>query len=606
MGIRRTVACIALFLLSADFAWAQVTRRISVNPAGDQAEGHGNWSPSLSADGRWVVFDSTSGNLVPGDTNGIEDVFVADRQSGAIECATVDPSGTPVGGYLSSISPDGRFVTFISRSPDILPGLTGTFEQLFVRDRSSQATELVSVDPSGAEGDGRSYTARMTADGRWVVFASTAHNLVPGGWNGDIYQVLVRDRQNGTTELASAASDGTIADDNSWLPSISRDGRFVAFSSGATDLVPGDVNGTEDVFLRDRQTGSLLLVSLGAAGVQGDGPSSDPRVSADGRWIAFQSTSTNLVPGDTNGCLDVFVRDLQNATTERVSVDSNGIEANGHSWLGEMSADGRYIAFVSLASNLCADDTNGKQDIFLRDRQLDITERVDVSSGGAQTQGDTPWDGDSSLPSVTDDGRCVSFESQAVNLVPWDTNGQDDIFIRDRMPGSETTAFTSLCLPGSGSVIACPCSNPPSGPDRGCDNSDATGGASLSAAGDTELSADGLTLTASGMRSSSLSVLAQGSALLSNGLVYGQGVRCAGGQIRRLYNRSAQGGAATFPNFQAGESPISVRSAQKGDSILPGQSRWYIVYYRDPSVLGGCPATSTFNTTQTGQLDWSL
>ena len=149
------------------------------------------------------------------------------------------------------------------------------------------------------------------------------------------------------------------------------------------------------------------------------------------------------------------------------------------------------------------------------------------------------------------------------------------------------------------------CGNPPSGPGRGCDNSSSTGGATLSASGGTYLSSDSLVLTTSGEKPSALSLVIQGTGLDGLGATFGMGVRCVQGPLKRLYVKSASGGSITAPNLGVGDPQVSVRSAALGDTILPGQSRWYLVYYRDPVVLGGCPSTSTFNATQTGQVTWS-
>jgi hypothetical protein len=202
---------------------------------------------------------------------------------------------------------------------------------------------------------------------------------------------------------------------------------------------------------------------------------------------------------------------------------------------------------------------------------------------------------------VSADGRFVAFESSASNLVSGDFNNYDDIFLRDRF----ASGFTSLCDPGSGGVLACPCSNPPSGPGRGCDNSSSTGGASLAASGDAYLAVDSLVFTTSGEKPTATSILLQGTASPAAGVVYGQGVRCVGGALKRLFTKTASGGGITVPDFGGGDPSVSARSAAKGDTISPGQSRWYLVYYRDPTVLGGCPASSTFNATQTGQTTWS-
>jgi hypothetical protein len=180
-------------------------------------------------------------------------------------------------------------------------------------------------------------------------------------------------------------------------------------------------------------------------------------------------------------------------------------------------------------------------------------------------------------------------------------NDSRDVFLRDRTGGA---AVTNLCEPGIGGVIGCPCSNAPSGPGRGCDNSAATGGASLSASGGTYLSADTLVFTTSGEKPTATSVVLQGTTLVGSGVVYGQGLRCLGGTLKRLYTKAASGGSITAPEPFV-DSSVSARSAAKGDPIPAGQSRWYLVFYRDPNVLGGCPFGRTFNATQTARADWS-
>jgi hypothetical protein len=204
------------------------------------------------------------------------------------------------------------------------------------------------------------------------------------------------------------------------------------------------------------------------------------------------------------------------------------------------------------------------------------------------------------MASISRDGGFVIFASHASNLVGGDTNGFEDVFVHDR----NATRFTSLCDPGVGGVSACPCSNPPASTGRGCDNSSATGGASIAAAGVAYLSTDSLVFTTAGERPTATSILLQGNALAGSGVVYGQGVRCTGGVLKRLFTKAASGGSITAPDFGAGDPTVSARSAAKGDLILAGQSRLYLVFYRDPIVLGGCPAASGFNTTQTGRISW--
>ena len=331
--------------------------------------------------------------------------------------------------------------------------------------------------------------------------------------------------------------------------------------------------------------------------MQGNGNAYFPCISADGRWVAFSSFASNLVAGDTNGDYDVFVRDRQLGTTERVNVSTGGAEANSatiNAFLG-VSADGRFVTFTSPATNLVTGDTNGNWDIFVRDRQLGTTDRVSHTSGGQQAFGE------SSHSSISDDGRWVAFGSVAPNLVTGDTNLDSDVFVADRYP----VGFTSLCDPGVGGVITCPCANPPGGPGAGCNNAAATGGASLTASGIAYLASDTLVFQTSGEKPTALSVLLQGTSLNASGAVYGQGVRCVGGILKRLFAKSAVFGGVTMPDFGAGDPSVSARSAAKGNIISAGQSRWYLVFYRDPIVLGGCPSTSTFNATQSGRVDWN-
>jgi hypothetical protein len=349
-----------------------------------------------------------------------------------------------------------------------------------------------------------------------------------------------------------------------------------------------------DLFLRDRVAGTTERVSLTTGGGEADNASGISSVSADGRFVAFDSSATNLVPGDTNGALDVFVRDRQSATTERVSVATGGGEADDLSIHASMSDDGRFVTFQSQANNLVVADSNGFVDIFLRDRANGTTSRVSVATGGAEA------DSASNYAAISRSGGFVVFESDASNLVFGDANVQTDVFAYDRDPSS----FTSACSPGAGGVIPCPCANPPSGSGRGCDNSSGTGGAVLAAQGQAYLSADSLVFTTSAERATATSILLQGTATAASGIVYGQGVRCVAGTLKRLFTKTASGGSITAPDWSVFDPTVSSRSAAKGDVIQAGQSRWYLVYYRDPTVLGGCPATSTFNATQTGRVTW--
>ena len=368
------------------------------------------------------------------------------------------------------------------------------------------------------------------------------------------------------------------------------------FESNASNLVAGDGNGARDVFLPDLVAGTTTRVSVDSSGVEGNGASQNSSISADGRYVAFESTATNLVPNDTNGAADVFVHDNLTGETTRVSLGALGVQGDGDSLLAAISPSGHMVGFSSLATNLVAGDTNGWTDVFVKDLATQRTTRVSVTTNGAQSGSQ------SALPSITADGRRITFYCYAP-LVAGDTNGVTDIYVRD----DDATAFTRLCNRGVGGVSDCPCSNPAGGPGRGCDNSAATGGASLTASGIAYLSMDSLVFTTSGEKPTATSVLLQGTTSPPSGAVYGQGVRCVGGALKRLFTKTAVGGSITAPDFiVAGDPTVSARSAAKGSPISAGQSRWYLVFYRAPIVLGGCPAGSTFNATQTGRIDWSL
>jgi Tol biopolymer transport system component len=524
-------------------------------------------------------------------------VYVRDRLRGTTELVSVGPDGRGAGGFFPSISADGRFVAFWSFATNLVADDTNGSADVFVYDRETSTIVRASVDSSDAQASNHSFFPALSADGRFVAFESSAPDLVAGDGNG-FSDVFIRDLEGGTTERVSVDSSGAESDGDSGLAAISGDGRFVAFESVATNLVANDANGKRDIFVRDRDSGTTAIASVDSSGNEGDGDSRAAAISSDGRFVAFESAATNLVAGDTNGKHDVFVHDRDDGTTVRVSVDSAGDQADGDSFNPSISADGALVAFVSSSPHLVPDDTNGSDDVFLRDRTATTTERLSVDSAGLQSNGQSAdaW--------ISADGSRIAFGSTATNLVQDDTNGAWDVFVRERAGG---TSFTSLCDPGSGGVMSCPCENPPSGPGRGCDNSSGTGGAVLAASGATSLSSDSLVFTTSGERDSALSVVMQGNAGVAGGVVMGQGVRCLGGTIiRRLFSGNASNGSIRLPDFEAGDPTVSKRSAERGDEIKAGESRWYLVYYRDPIVLGGCPASSTFNATQTLRIAWSL
>lgn len=379
--------------------------------------------PDLSADGRYVAFYSEASTLVPGDTNAAWDVFLSDARTGTITRVSTASDGSQARGYWPALSDDGRYVAFSSDASNLVPGDTnGTFD-VFRKDTVTGQTIRVSTASSGAQVSSEGFGLAISGDGRYVAFASEAPGLVPGDTNG-VADVFVKDTRTGATTRVSTAGNGGQAADWSLEPVISADGHHVAFVSAATNLVPGDTNGMFDVFVKDTQTGATTRVSTASNGAEADGYSNAQlAISADGRFVAFESGATNLVPGDTGsgsfgvaqpGSWGVYVKDTQTRTTTRVCSDCNA---------PALSSDVRYVVFHSAESTLVPGDTNGRVDVFVRDTDTGQTVRVSVAADGAQATARS-WGA-----TVSGDGRYVAFLSDAADLVPGDTNQMADVFV---------------------------------------------------------------------------------------------------------------------------------------------------------------------------------
>ena len=360
--------------------------------------------------------------------------------------ASVDSAGAQADdrSQFPSISLDGRFVAFESRAANLVIDANHS-EDVFVRDLLGGTTFRASVASSGMEGDSPSRQPDISGDGRFIAWQSNATNLVLGDTNAST-DIFIHDRVTGTTARVSVASGGAQASQDSIDCDLSANGRFVAFESDAPDLVAADTNNDTDVFIHDRQMGVTERLSVASSGSQADSGSFNASVSGDGRFVAFESLATNLVASDSNGFTDVFVRDRAQATTVRVSVAPAGSQGNGSSVVPAISTNGRFIAFTSFASNLIAGDTNGWEDIFLHDRLPGTTVRMSLSV--AAVQGNDSSD-DAAL---SEDGRFTAFTSLASNLVGGDTNSTWDIFVRDegtQLPGVYCTAKTNSlgCVP---------------------------------------------------------------------------------------------------------------------------------------------------------------
>jgi Tol biopolymer transport system component len=381
----------------------------------------------MSATARHVAFASKASNLVPGDTNGVSDIFVRDRVAGVTRRISVGAAGVQGNraSFGPAISADGRYVAFESDARNLVAGDTNASTDVFVRDRVAHVTRLVSGGRGSAQGnDDTSYRPSISANGRYVAFRSAASNLVRHDTN-HAYDVFVWERATGATRRVSIGRRSAQANSDSGEPTISPNGRYVAFQSEASNLVAGDTNLAFDVFVRDRSAGVTQRVSVGPGAVQGDGSSFNPSISDNGRFVAFTSAASNLVSADNNHNVDVFVRDRSTGVTQRTSIGAGGEEANAFSGEPDISGSGRFVALMSRASNLVPGDTNGASDVFVAKRGTGAVQLVSAGRRGGRA------DGESYRPAISTNGRFVGFMSRAANLVAGDTNNEPDVFLSD-------------------------------------------------------------------------------------------------------------------------------------------------------------------------------
>lgn len=383
-------------------------------------------APSISADGRFVTFFTSADNLVLADANGQFDVFLFDRVTQQMELVSQGGAGLGNGGSTdSAVSADGRFVAFASQASNLVAGDTNGLQDIFVRDRLTGAMERVSIGSLGEQSTHASELVGLSNDGRYVLFASATAVFDPADTNGqvDLYR---HDRTTGETVRVSLGAGAAQIAGATSIGQMSSDGRYVVFLSNS-DLLAADTNGTTDVYRRDLESGAIELVSIGLGGASADGGAfmGGPSISADGRYVSFNSMATNLVAGDVNAQADIFVRDMVLGTTQMVSLSTAGVQSDNFSFSSQISGDGRYVAFVSSGTTLVTGDTNGTTDVFVRDTLLGTTIRGSVDSAGGQGN---LISGGSTIIDISDTGRVV-FASAATNLVSGDLNGVDDVFV---------------------------------------------------------------------------------------------------------------------------------------------------------------------------------
>jgi Tol biopolymer transport system component len=395
---------------SGEFA-AGSTERVSVTSSGAQSNGPST-SPALSAGGRFVAFVSEANNLVRGDTNHLPDIFVHDRLSHTTERVNISKDGRQANGetFEPSISGDGRFVAFYSLATNLVSGDTNGSPDVFVHDRQNRVTKRISVSSDGIPGNGTS--AAISSNGRFVVFSSSA-SMVPGDMNQtpDIY---IHDLQTGSTERVSSAGDPEPYPNpynDPWNPIVSPDGHFVVFSSAFWPIA--------GLVVRDRLAGILVPVQPTCPQELNWDCSwlRAKSITADGRYVAFYNEI---------GGLGVYIYDRMARITENLAVTLDGTWEFNKSGFVSGSSDMRFVAFHSWSSSLVFGDTNNHTDVFVRDRLTRKTALVSLSDSGNQ------GNGDSTSPSISANGRYVAFVSDADDLVSSDTNQEPDIFFRDR------------------------------------------------------------------------------------------------------------------------------------------------------------------------------
>jgi Tol biopolymer transport system component len=414
---------IALGLVPAA-ASAQASR-VSVGAGGEQATGESG-AAAPSADGRFVAFASDAPDLVPGDTNGVADVFVRDRVTGTTWRVSVTTGGAQAGGISGapSISASGRIVAFVSRAQDLVPGdPNGAGIDVFVHDRQTgRTTRLSARRETAAQRAWISFDPAVSGNGAHVAFS--AERLAAGD-DGEMHEagprrVYVHALHGGAISRVSVSSRERAAKGESGAPAISDDARYVAFESTAANLVPGDTNGKQDIFVRDRRRGTTQRASLSSSERQARYPSYEPAISATGRHVAFTTRAHNLAAGDLDGATDIYVRDRRKGTIRRASRGSAGASMTGWATAPSISADGDLVAFQLSATDLVADGDGPVGRVYVRKRSNRATWEARTLAGAPAER--------SGFPALSADGRVVAFTSGATDLVAGDTNGRPDVF----------------------------------------------------------------------------------------------------------------------------------------------------------------------------------
>lgn len=454
ISIITSLAFFATLIPTSVFALGTI-ERVSLAFDGSEANGYSfNSADAVSADGRYVVFTSSADNLVASDINSgdvdpeNDDVFVYDTQTGDVELISVNSSEVQdTTGYSSfaSISGDGRYVVFRSSADGLVsPATTPGVFHIYLRDRTLGKTTLVSVDASGNEGDDNSLVPTISTDGSTIAFISSSQNLVAGDNNAS-YDIYLRERDDASTiERVTVDALGGDSGGNSYIPSLSEDGRYVVFMSLAGDLDVDCSTSSAQVYVRDMLTDTTNCVSMvGSTSTYSNGSvGNDSSISDDGRYVVFSTDATNLDVACTSGDSNVYLRDTVDQTTTCISVTSDGIEGDDPSSIGVISGDAEYVVFLSSATNLVTDDTNGRDDVFIY--QISTGELIRASVNADSDQSNHDSGAINSFLAISQDGEYVVFASEASNFVPnsGDTNALVDIFMKSIDFSQPTTTQT--------------------------------------------------------------------------------------------------------------------------------------------------------------------
>lgn len=419
-----------LAALAAALTTALTTALATATGTADGVGPHDSFAPSLSANGRLVAFYTYTGDFDAEDTNDAADTYLHDRKLATTTLQSGNESG-PFVGFNPSLSANGRFLAFESFTDGLVPEDENGLEDVFVRDLKTGALEIVSVASDGTAADGPSSLAFVSASGRYVTFTSEATNLAPGAGTS-LMDVFVRDRKTGETLLASPPLEGQVNDGHNSKSFITPNGRFVLFTTESTQQVPGDGNESADVVVRDLKKGVTERVSVDSAGAEQEGTSIASSISGNGRHVAFDSEAELLAAGGTDGQRDAYRHDRKTHETVRLSSGITGSSGNGASFLPVLSANGRFAFFQTLANDLVPtdEDLNGKQDIVRVDCKTLASLRIRPAA-------EEP-DDNSFQPSLSRNARLVAFSSHASNFVEDDTNGAPDIFVIDLKTGVTT------------------------------------------------------------------------------------------------------------------------------------------------------------------------